>query len=71
MSTLPFAELENLYDELAQAIDACGPQRESVFLAKLVLRMAHEMGDGRRISTLIQECLQEPAADAAPGTRLI
>lgn len=71
MSTLSFAHLESLYDELAQAIDAVGPEQESVFLAKLVLSLAHEWGDGPRISALIQDCQHEPAADAAPQQRLI
>jgi hypothetical protein len=57
---LPFADLERIYDELAEAIDATGPQRESVFLATLVLRLAQELGDGARVSALIGECLAEP-----------
>lgn len=71
MDTLPFSDLENLYDELAQALDACGPERESVFLAKLVLRLAHEMGDGARISALIRECANEPDVRLAAGSRLV
>ena len=39
MSHLPFQDLENLYDELAQAIDQVGPEQASVFLAKLVLSL--------------------------------
>ncbi len=57
---LPFADLERIYDELAEAIDATGPQHERVFLAKLVLRLAHELGDGARVSALIGECLADP-----------
>ena len=66
MSHLPFQDLENLYDELAQAIDQVGPEQESVFLAKLVLSLGHELGNGARVSALIQDCLNEPAA--VPGS---
>jgi hypothetical protein len=69
MNTLPFNDLENLYDELAQAIDQAGPEQESVFLAKLVLSLAQEFGDAARVSALIQDCLHEPAA--TPGTHMI
>ena len=71
MSTLQFHELENLYDELAVAIDTCGAEQESVFLAKLVLSLAQELGNAARISQLIQDCLHEPVAPAPSGSRLI
>ncbi|CAM5405328.1 DUF2783 domain-containing protein [Eoetvoesiella caeni] len=71
MSTLQFEELENLYDELATAIDTAGPEQESVFLAKLVLALAHEFGNAQRVSALIQDCLNEPVTERAAGTRLI
>lgn len=66
---LPFHELEGFYDVLAQAIDASGPDRETVFLAKLALRLAHELGDGARLATLVAECLVEP--EAPTGVRLV
>jgi hypothetical protein len=71
MSALSFSHLENLYDELAQAIDAVGPEQESVFLAKLVLSMAQEWGDGPRISALIRDCQHEPPADGAAKQKMI
>ncbi|MBO9513196.1 MAG: DUF2783 domain-containing protein [Variovorax sp.] len=67
MTTLCFEQLETLYDELATAIDQAGPERESVFLAKLALCMAQEWGDGARVSALIRECLHEPAP--VPGAQ--
>ena len=60
MNPLAFNDLENLYDELATAIDVVGPEQESVFLAKLVLSLAQALGDAPRISALIQDCLHEP-----------
>lgn len=71
MSTLTFNQLEVLYDELAQAIDQAGAEQESVFLAKLVLSMAQEFGHAGRISELIRDCLNEPAAARAANQRLI
>lgn len=67
MSELTFPELERLYDELATAIDAAGPEQESIFLTKLVLSMAQSFGQGDRTSALIQACLREPSA--APGSQ--
>lgn len=58
--TLPFADLEVCYDKLAEAIDAVGPERESVYLSKLVLCLAHELGDLQRILAIIDDCLHEP-----------
>ncbi|MBT8446568.1 MAG: hypothetical protein KJO38_05450 [Gammaproteobacteria bacterium] len=46
--TLPFAELEQLYDALADAIDAAGPEREMLLLTRLALIMAHLDGDAQR-----------------------
>ena len=43
--TLPFADLERAYEAMAHAIDRAGPEKEAVFLAKLVLTLAHRMGD--------------------------
>lgn len=71
MSPLNFAQLETLYDELADAIDRAGPQYESVFLAKLVLRLAQESGDAARVSVLIEDCLQDPPPPARGAQALI
>ncbi|MGB3070594.1 MAG: hypothetical protein WBC18_18710 [Ottowia sp.] len=70
MATLTFDHLEVLYDELATAIDQAGAERESVFLAKLVLSMAHEWGQGERVSALIQECLREPSPPISDRKRV-
>jgi len=42
---LEFAELEQVYDLLADTIDAVGPDNESLFLAKLCITLAHRSGD--------------------------
>lgn len=71
MSALTFSELEVFYDELANAMDAAGPDQESVFLAKLVLSMAQEFGQAERLSALVAECLKEPSTELVAGTQLL
>lgn len=71
MGPLKFSELEQIYDELAEAIDASGPGRESVFLAKLALALAHEFGNAARVSELIKDCLDESAAQRPTAEPLI
>lgn len=45
MSTMPFEDLESAYETLATAIDAAGAQRETLFLTRLALLLADELGD--------------------------
>ncbi|MEI8304854.1 MAG: DUF2783 domain-containing protein [Burkholderiales bacterium] len=42
---LSITELEEVYDELAQAIDAAGPEKAQLFLVKLALLDAQALGD--------------------------
>lgn len=68
MSTLPQSDLEDIYDELAEAIDRVGQDQETVFLAKLALALAHHLGDRALISSLIRDC-EAPVSEAqAPDT---
>ena len=43
--TLRFEDLEKTYDLIAAGIDEAGPKRESLFLAKLCLVLAHHVAD--------------------------
>jgi hypothetical protein len=45
MSTMPPGDFETAYETLATAIDSAGPQREALFLTRLALVLAHEVGD--------------------------
>ena len=61
------AELEDAYTAIADAIDSVGPERERVFLAKLVLLLAQEMGRPQRISELIDIAKRDlPEHDIGP-----
>ncbi|OZB19905.1 MAG: hypothetical protein B7X55_02080 [Rhodobacterales bacterium 34-62-10] len=60
MTTHP--QIEAIYEELAKAIDmteaAAGPAATPVYLAKLVLALAHAMDDPDKVMALITECRQ-------------
>jgi hypothetical protein len=43
--TLPFDDLEKVYEIIAAAIDEVGVEKESLFLAKLVITLAHQASD--------------------------
>ena len=45
MSKMPFDDLEAAYEALATAIDTAGEKREALFLTRLALVLAHELGD--------------------------
>lgn len=67
--TLPFDDLERLYESLARHIDRVGADREALFLAKLVLLLAHEVGDGKVIERCVRSALADlpVPADGAAG----
>ncbi len=45
VTTMPFDDLEQAYECLAQAIDRAGPHHEALFLTRLALVLAHHMGN--------------------------
>ena len=50
---LDIAGLETAYDQLALAIDAAGPEKSELFLVKLALLAAQQMGDAPTFVDLI------------------
>lgn len=56
--TLEFAELEQVYDLLAEAIDEAGPERETLFLAKLAMLLAQQIPDVDRIREAVASALR-------------
>ena len=57
MSTMPSADFETAYETLATAIDSAGPEREALFLTRLALVLAHELGDINAFQTAIKTAL--------------
>lgn len=54
---MPFEDLEKVYDRIAEAIDSAGPARESLFLCKLCVTLAHRLGDRETVETAIESAL--------------
>lgn len=50
------AELERVYEAMAEAIDDVGPKQGEVFLAKLALALAEDLGHTERVLEIIAEC---------------
>lgn len=56
-TALPVAELETVYDALAQAIDRAPDGKSELYLVKLALLMANEIGSARRVIELSETAL--------------
>jgi hypothetical protein len=59
MPTLNIAGLEQVYDALANAIDAAGPEKTELFLVKLALLQANAEGDPQRVQAHIEAALKD------------
>lgn len=55
------ADLERVYETVATSIDAAGSEGAEVFLAKLVLLLAREIGDADRVLAFVAEARGDPA----------
>lgn len=56
---LTIAGLEQVYDALASAIDAAGPEKTELFLVKLALLQAHTAGDPQQMQNHIDAALKD------------
>lgn len=61
---MTFTDLEPVYEALAEGIDAVGPAEAPLFLAKLALMLAHELGDRDAALAAIQACQADLLRDA-------
>jgi hypothetical protein len=68
-SSLAFADLERVYEALAEAIDKVGPEREALMLARLALLLANDDGIVERVLTRIGEAVATTAHDACKFDR--
>ncbi|MEQ8344221.1 MAG: hypothetical protein RIB84_27400 [Sneathiellaceae bacterium] len=62
---LPFADMEEVYEALAVGIDKVGTADAPLFLAKLALMLAHELGDREAALAAIEACQADLVRDAA------
>ncbi|MFI0397595.1 MAG: DUF2783 domain-containing protein [Thiolinea sp.] len=53
MSQLTLNELEAVYDALAEALNQVGTEKESLFLTKLALLLANQLGDQAQVEQAI------------------
>lgn len=53
---MEFDDLEAIYEVLAEAIDRVGPEGRALFLSKLALMLANELGDRKRVLDAIEAC---------------
>lgn len=56
---LDIADLENVYDALAQAIDQAGSDKSELFLVKLALLNAQALGDPSVFKANIEAALRD------------
>ena len=49
-------ELEWVYETLAQGIDAAGPGKSELYLAKIALALAEALGDAAHAVAVIERC---------------
>lgn len=54
-STLPFDDLERVYERLAETLDALPEAQETPFLAQLALALAHRIPDPAAVEAAIRE----------------
>jgi len=59
MHTLTAADLEVVYDVLAEALDQATPAKAELFLTKLALLCAQALGDAQAFTELTGSALQD------------
>ncbi|MBZ0331531.1 DUF2783 domain-containing protein [Halomonas sp. ANAO-440] len=63
--TLPFADLEQVYETLATTLDALPEEQERLFLAQLALALAHRVTDVALVREAIEEARRGLAVAAS------
>ncbi len=59
MSETSLADLEQIYDALAQAIDRAGPAKSELLLVKFALLLGQAMNDRAGFERLLESALQD------------
>ena len=66
MPGLPIAQLETVYDTLAEAIDQAGPQQSELFLTKLCLLLANRVGNDAAFTDDVKTALADLTPSGTP-----
>ncbi|MCK7610850.1 DUF2783 domain-containing protein [Roseibium sediminicola] len=53
------ADLETVYEAMAEQLDAIAPTKRELFLAKLVLLLSNDLADAERV----RQCIAEAAGN--------
>ncbi|WP_174148882.1 DUF2783 domain-containing protein [Leisingera sp. ANG59] len=61
-------DIEAVYEAIATQIDKVGPANAELYLAKLALLLANEIGDHRRALKCVTDASASLTEDTAPGT---
>ena len=56
---VPNADLEAIYDAIAEAVDAAGEEKRALFLAKLALALANLLADRAAVEAAIASALKD------------
>ncbi len=56
---LDIADLESVYDALATAIDQVGSEKSELFLVKLALLCARNLGNARQFQALLDSAMRD------------
>jgi hypothetical protein len=59
------ADLETVYEAMAEQLDAIATDKRELFLAKLVLLLSNELADAKRVQQRIREAADN--LDASSG----
>ena len=66
MTSMPFEELETVYDNLASAIDQAGNDKEALLLTKLALVLADRIGNLDTFNDALRTALQDLDIEPQP-----
>ncbi|MCL4675798.1 MAG: hypothetical protein KJZ59_07205 [Pararhodobacter sp.] len=53
------ADIEPLYDSLARLVDAAGPEKAPLVLAKVALALGHALNDTPRAMAIVADCAED------------
>jgi len=62
-TALPFADLEQIYEQLAVTLDSVPEKQQTLFLAQLALALAHRIPDIDQVLAAINEAREGACPD--------